>query len=251
MNRHRHATIAGNQSLTDRIVMLDIKTAVITGATRGLGRAMTDRFIEAGWRVAGCGRSADGVAALSKRYPAPHRFDVVDVTDDPAVAAWAKRLAEAGLMPDLLLNNAAVMNQTAPLWAIEPEDFHRTIDVNINGVYHVLRHVVPLMIDAGRGVIVNFSSGWGRSTAPEVAPYCATKYAIEGLTQAMAAELPKGLAAVALNPGIIDTDMLRSCWSDGAGNYPSPDEWSRTAVPFLMRLDARHNGRSMDVGGRL
>jgi NAD(P)-dependent dehydrogenase (short-subunit alcohol dehydrogenase family) len=231
--------------------MSDTRTVLITGVTRGLGRAMMDRFVEAGWHVAGCGRSAEEIAGLSKRCPAPHRFDAVDVTDDLAVASWAKQVASAGLVPDLLLNNAAVMNRTAPLWEIAPDDFHRTIDVNINGVYHVLRHFVPLMIAAGRGVIVNFSSGWGRSTAPEVAPYCATKYAIEGLTLAMAAELPKGLAAVALNPGVIDTDMLRSCWSDGASAYPAPDEWSRTSVPFLMRLTSRHNGRSLDVGERL
>ena len=62
-------------------------------------------------------------------------------------------------------------------------------------------------------MIVTISSTWGRSVAPEVAPYCATKYAVEGMTMALAAELPAGLAAVAVNPGIIDTDMLRSCWA--------------------------------------
>ena len=223
------------------------KTVLITGATRGLGRAMTDRFAEAGWTVLGCGTSSEAIAALAKQRPAPHRFDVVDVTDAAAVERWSSELSGAGLVPDLLLNNAAVMNRTAPLWEIEPEDFRRTIDVNITGVYHVLRHFVPLLIAAGRGIIVNFSSGWGRSTSPEVAPYCATKFAIEGLTQALAAELPKGLAAVALNPGIIDTDMLRSCWSNGASRYPGPEAWSQTAVPFLMRLTNRHNGRSLDI----
>jgi len=227
--------------------MPSTKTVLITGATRGLGRAMTDRFVEGGWTVVGCGTSADGARALAVKYAAPHRFDVVDVTDDRAVGKWAALVDEAGLVPDLLLNNAAITNRTAPLWEIEPKDFQRTVDVNITGVYHVIRHFVPKMIEAGRGIVVNFSSGWGRSTSPEVAPYCATKYAIEGLTQALAAELPKGLAAVALNPGIIDTDMLRSCWSDGASHYPGPDDWSRRAVPFLMRLTTRENGRSLDV----
>ena len=83
------------------------------------------------------------------------------------------------------------------------------IDVNIKGVANVLRHFVPAMIERGRGVIVNFSSGWGAPSSAEVAPYCATKWAIEGLTRALAEELP-GMAAVPLNPGIIDTDMLRT-----------------------------------------
>jgi NAD(P)-dependent dehydrogenase (short-subunit alcohol dehydrogenase family) len=121
------------------------------------------------------------------------------------------------------------------------------IDVNIKGMFHVLRHFVPAMMDAGRGTIVNFSSGWGRSTSPEVAPYCATKYAVEGMTLALAQELPAGLAAVALNPGVIDTEMLRTCFGSGAGAYPDPDKWSRSAVPFLINLGPRHNGQSLDA----
>src|SRR5207302_9465479 len=127
--------------------------------------------------------------------------------------------------PDLLVNNAALVNDNAPLWEVPPDQFSRVIDVNIKGVYHVIRAFVPAMIRKGSGVIINFSSGWGRSTSPEVAPYCATKFAIEGLTQALAQELPEGLAAVPLNPGVIDTDMLRSCFGDSAGGYPKPEGW--------------------------
>ena len=92
---------------------------------------------------------------------------------------------------------------------------------------------------------MNFSSGWGRSVSPEVAPYCATKYAIEGLTKALAAELPEGMAAVPLNPGVIDTDMLRSCFGKEAAAYPSPEEWADAAVPFLLRLGPKDNGKSL------
>jgi NAD(P)-dependent dehydrogenase (short-subunit alcohol dehydrogenase family) len=98
-----------------------------------------------------------------------------------------------------------------------------------------------------RGVVVNFSSGWGRSVSAEVAPYCATKYAIEGLTKALAEELPAGMAAVPLNPGIIDTDMLRSCFGADASRYPSPAEWAESAVPFLLGLGPKDNGRSLSV----
>ena len=94
-------------------------------------------------------------------------------------------------------------------------------------------------------MIVNFSSGWGRSTSPEVAPYCASKWAIEGLSQALAQELPPGLAAVALNPGIINTDMLQRCFGPGASAYPTADEWAKKAVPFLANLGASDNGRSL------
>jgi NAD(P)-dependent dehydrogenase (short-subunit alcohol dehydrogenase family) len=103
------------------------------------------------------------------------------------------------------------------------------------------------MIAKKRGIIVNFSSGWGRSTSPEVAPYCASKYAIEGLTLALAQELPRGMAAVPLNPGVIDTDMLRQAWSDGAASYPNAEQWAKRAAPFLLGLGEKDNGRSLTV----
>jgi NAD(P)-dependent dehydrogenase (short-subunit alcohol dehydrogenase family) len=103
------------------------------------------------------------------------------------------------------------------------------------------------MLARSEGVIVNLSSGWGRSTEAEVAPYCATKWAIEGLTQALAQELPRGMAAVPLNPGIIDTDMLRSCFGGAAASYESPEDWARRAAPFLLGLGPKDNGRPLSV----
>jgi len=103
------------------------------------------------------------------------------------------------------------------------------------------------MVARKQGVIVNFSSGWGRSTSAEVAPYCASKYAIEGLTKALAQELPAGMAAVPLNPGVIDTDMLRQCWVDSAGGYPKAAEWAKVAAPFILTLGPKDNGQSVSV----
>jgi len=80
-----------------------------------------------------------------------------------------------------------------------------------------------------------------------VATYCATKYAIEGLTLALAQELPEGMAAVPLNPGIINTEMLQACFGDDAGSYPSPEKWAKQAVPFVLGLSAKDNGKSLSV----
>jgi NAD(P)-dependent dehydrogenase (short-subunit alcohol dehydrogenase family) len=220
---------------------------VITGATRGLGRALADRFVEAGHIVAGCGRSQGHIGELRERYGPPHDFQAVDVRDDPSVAAWGRRLLDRHGPPDLLLNNAAVINASAPLWKVSPAEFDTVIDVNIKGVANVLRHFLPPMVAAKCGLIVNFSSGWGRSTSPEVAPYCATKWAIEGLTQALAQELPEGMAAVAMNPGVIDTDMLRSCFGAEAASYPAAESWSHQAARFILSLKASDNGRSLSV----
>jgi NAD(P)-dependent dehydrogenase (short-subunit alcohol dehydrogenase family) len=224
-----------------------VKTLVITGVTRGLGRAMTEEFIRLGHVVLGCGRSEKDLAELRRRFGNGNQFDRVDVASDDQVQGWAKRLLKSRGAPDLVLNNSGVINRNAPLWKVSPEEFDQVIDVNIKGVANVIRHFVPVLIERGSGVVVNFSSGWGRSTDAEVAPYCATKWAIEGLTQALAQELPVNLAAVALNPGIINTDMLKSCFGGSASAYPSAEQWARKAVPFLLELGPKHNGQSLTV----
>ena len=219
---------------------------VITGVTRGLGRALAEWFIANGHTVVGCGR---GSAILDMRFdhPAPNDFSVVDVTEETKVMIWAEKTLLAHGAPDLLINNAALMNDPAPLWKIPAAQFNKLIDVNVKGVANVIRHFVPAMVERKSGVIVNLSSGWGRGTSPEVAPYCASKFAIEGLTQSLAQELPAGMAAVPLNPGVIDTDMLRQCWSDGASAYPKAEAWAKVAAPFILGLGPKDNGRSLSV----
>jgi NAD(P)-dependent dehydrogenase (short-subunit alcohol dehydrogenase family) len=226
-----------------------VKTIVITGVSRGLGEAMTAEFIRRRHTVIGCARSASAIKKLRQKFPASHSFSVVDVRSDDEVAAWAKRILKKYGAPDLLLNNAALINRNSPLWKVSAGEFDDVIDVNIKGVANVIRHFAPAMIARHRGVIVNFSSGWGRSTDANVAPYCATKWAIEGLTQALAQELPAGMAAVSLNPGIINTKMLQSCFGESAASYPLANEWAKVATPFLLSLDASHNGQALTVPG--
>ena len=221
------------------------RTILITGVTRGLGRALAERFVEAGHHVVGCGRSRQRIDELRTRWQDDHDFDAVDVSSAAQVDRWAERVIATTGAPDLLINNAAIINANKPLWKVSAADFSNVIDVNIKGVANVIRAFVPAMIDRGRGVIVNLSSGWGRSTSPEVAPYCTTKWAVEGLTRALSQELPDGLAAVALNPGTIDTDMLQSCFGAAASIHQSPEKWSQTAAPFLLKLGPGDNGKAL------
>jgi NAD(P)-dependent dehydrogenase (short-subunit alcohol dehydrogenase family) len=222
---------------------------VITGVTRGLGRALAEWYIAHGHTVAGCGRSGPAIFDFRFTHPEPNSFDAVDVTLPVKVNLWSERVIGAMGAPDILINNAGLINNRAPLWKISPDEIGKVVSVNIVGVINVIRAFAPAMIERGSGVIVNLSSGWGRSVAPEVAPYCATKWAIEGLTKALAEELPKGMAAVPLNPGVIDTDMLRTCFADSASSYPKADEWAKRAGPFILGLGAKDNGRSLSVGG--
>jgi NAD(P)-dependent dehydrogenase (short-subunit alcohol dehydrogenase family) len=184
---------------------------------------------------------------MQRQFPSPHRFVPVDVSDAAAVQTWAIEVLKAVGPPDLLINNAAVMNELAPLWAVPADEFDLLIDINVKGVANAIRAFVPAMVARKSGVIVNLSSGWGRSTSPEVAPYCASKFAVEGMTRALAQELPSGMAAIPLNPGVVDTDMLRSAWGDEASAYPSAAEWAKRAAPFILNLGAKDNGKPLSV----
>ena len=215
-----------------------------------MGRAMTEEFARLGHTVVGCGRSKKEIDRLRRELPGPHDFYPVDVSSEDEVKSWASLLLNSHGPPDLLLNNAGVVNKNAPLWEISAEEFSLVIDCNVKGVANVIRHFVPEMVKRKKGVIVNFSSGWGRSTDAEVAPYCASKWAIEGLTLAFAQELPATMAAISLNPGIIDTAMLRSAFGESASNYLSPDQWVKRAVPFLLKLGASDNGKQLEIPER-
>lgn len=220
---------------------------LVTGVGRGLGRAMSEGFIAAGCTVLGCTRSQKAVEELKQTYGDPHDFASVDVADAEQVERWRDRLLKSYNPPDLLINNAGIINEPAPLWQVSEAEFDAVIDVNIKGTANVIRAFVPAMIQQQRGIIVNFSSGWGRSTSPGVAPYCATKWAIEGLTRALAQELPAPMAAFALNPGVIHTDMLQTCFGDAAASYTNVSDWAKKAVPYLLGLQGKKSGTPLTV----
>ena len=223
------------------------RTIVITGITRGIGRGLVEEFDRLGHKIIGCGRSVDQVSELQHALGSDHHFSAVDVTDDAPVADWAKRTLAAHGAPDLLINNAAIINRNSRLVDVPAAEFDAVIDINIKGVANVTRHFAPAMIERNHGVIVNLSSGWGRSTSPDVAPYCATKWAIEGLSKAMADELPSGLACVPLSPGVVNTEMLQSCFGGGADTARKPDAFAKVAAPCLLALGPKDNGQSLTV----
>jgi NAD(P)-dependent dehydrogenase (short-subunit alcohol dehydrogenase family) len=225
------------------------KKIVLTGCTKGLGRALVDEFIALGHTVIGCGRDPEAILDLRFGVSAPSTFDVLDVSDPKKVELWADRMLTLHGAPDLVINNAGLLTAAGPLWTQNSADVARLFQVNLLGVTHVIQGFVPAMITRGSGVVVNLSSGWGRSVGAGFAAYCASKWGIEGLTKTLAAELPAPLAAVPLSPGIIDTAMLRRCLDSGAADYPKPAAWAKVAAPYLLQLDRKDNGASLTVPG--
>lgn len=101
------------------------KLIVITGVSRGLGLAMTEGFAQSGHTVLGCARSSDAIAQLRQQFGSPHDFEPVDVANEAQVKAWAKRLLANHRPPDLLINNAAIINTLAPLWQVPSQTSRR------------------------------------------------------------------------------------------------------------------------------
>ena len=221
---------------------------VITGVSRGLGRALTEKFANLGHTVIGCARNEGDLRNLGKKLGLAHFLQPVDVLNWTDVKGWADAALEKYGAPDLLINNAALINKNNQLWEVPAEEFSNVINVGLKGTANVLRAFLPPMIKAQRGIIVNISSGAGRNGYPNIAPYCAAKWGIEGLTKALAEELPKGMAAIPLSPGPVNTDMLQSTYGkELAANYPDPSEWAERAAPYILNLKPSDSGKSLSV----
>jgi len=221
------------------------KLVCISGCSKGLGRAMAVEFHTRGWKVAGGARNGEALENLDKEIGHLCFFQAFDVSKSEEVENFAQSVEEKLGVPNLLVNNAGIINKNAPLTQISPEEFASVLSINLGGIHNMIRSFVPRMEKRGNGIIVNFSSYWGQSTAPEVGPYCATKWGVEGLTRSLAQELPQGLATVAFNPGIINTDMLRSCFGDGASSHENPVDWAKHAVSRLEKIGLPDNGQTI------
>lgn len=205
---------------------------------------MALEFASRGWKVAGGARNRSALEALENELKSDCFIDFLDVTNPHQTETFSKRVEDKFGPPNLLVNNAGMINQNAPLTKISAEEFSSVLAINLGGIHNMIRSFVPKMERMGDGIIANFSSYWGQSTAPEVGPYCASKWGVEGLTRSLSQELAPGLAAVAFNPGVIDTSMLRSTFGDQACNYPTPTEWATEAVTRLEKLSTKDNGKT-------
>ncbi|KAF5731799.1 NADPH-dependent pterin aldehyde reductase [Tripterygium wilfordii] len=225
------------------------KTVLITGVSKGLGRALAVELAKRGHTVIGCSRSQDKLSSLQSELSSPdsHLFVNADMRLNNSVEELARVVVEKKGIPDIIVNNAGTINRNNKIWEVPPEEFDNVIDTNVKGIANVLRHFIPLMLPSKQGIIVNMSSGWGRSGAALVGPYCASKWAVEGLTRSVAKELPDGMAIVALNPGVINTEMLASCFGNSAALYQAPDAWALKAATMILNLTGADNGASLTV----
>ncbi|MGV0743303.1 SDR family NAD(P)-dependent oxidoreductase [Mycolicibacterium sp. XJ870] len=181
------------------------KTALVTGGASGIGKAVAERLAADGYRVATLDLTATDA---ENAYAA-------DVTDRTQVDAAFKAVREQ-LGPVTILVNAAGLSGFKPFTDITFEEWQRVVNVNLNGVFHVVQAALPDMIAAGWGRIVNISSSSTHSGTPYMSHYVSAKSAVNGLTKSLALEFgPAGITVNAVPPGFIDTPMLRAAEARG------------------------------------
>ncbi|MBL0216496.1 MAG: SDR family oxidoreductase [Myxococcales bacterium] len=206
-------------------------TAVVTGASRGIGRAIAHRLASAGAEVALWARDASalgGVAAEIESFGGRARPFVVDVTDSAAVGAAADLVRQTMAPAKVVVNNAGAVLRK-PTIAISDAEWRRVLAVNLDGTFFVTRaFLVDLTRSGGR--VINIASIAGREGTPLLAAYCAAKHGVVGLTRALAEELRAAKVSVnAICPGSVDTAMLRE-GLPGATPAMSPDDIAAAAV---------------------
>jgi NAD(P)-dependent dehydrogenase (short-subunit alcohol dehydrogenase family) len=181
------------------------RVALVTGGASGIGKAIAERLAADGHQIA--------VFDLNPG-DAPHSY-AVDVTDRPGIDAALGRIHEE-LGPVGILVNAAGLDGFKPFLKISFEDWQRVVNVNLHGVFHMIQAVLPEMIDAGWGRIVNISSSSTHAGTPYMSHYVSAKSGVNGLTKSLALEYgPTGVTVNAVPPGFIDTPMLRKAADKG------------------------------------
>lgn len=209
--------------------------ALVTGGSRGIGAHLVSGLLDAGWTVVALSRSGSS-GAKERDEPAQERLHHVraDVTDAAQVDAGVEQaLAVSGRL-DLLVNNAGVVEPEVPLWESDPETWWGVLEANVRGPYLVSRAVVPHLLAAGGGRIVNMSSGSATRESPVLSAYTASKSALARLTGSLArAGADRGLLAFDLAPGVVRTDMTLSMrMHEGRTQWTEP----RDVVELLLAL---------------
>ena len=224
----------------------------ITGASRGLGRALALAFADSGARLVLCARGADElgrVAAEARAAGAECLASPVDVTDSGAVEGLVAEAEERWGAIGALVNNASVLGPRAPLAEHTPEQWRGALDVNLTGAWIACRAVLPGMRRAGSGSIINVTSSVGDEPRPGWGIYAVSKWALEGLTWNLALEEgDHGIRVNAVHPGRMRTEMRRDAYPrEDPASVPQPAEIVGVFLWLASRDSAGVSGRRFEA----
>jgi NAD(P)-dependent dehydrogenase (short-subunit alcohol dehydrogenase family) len=224
------------------------KTAIITGASRGIGEAAARHLAELGANVVLAARSGSAISKIAdeiRDQGGEASAFVCDVSDHEAVAALINHVVETYGRLDILVNNAGLIDPIARITDSDVAEWDKVIDVNVKGVYYALRYGIPIMEKQGGGTIINISSGAANAALEGWSHYCASKAAVLRLTGGAHLEYAsKGVRVIGLSPGTVATDMQVSIKASGINPVsqldPSvhiPAEWVAKTIAYLSGPD--------------
>ena len=187
-----------------------VKTALVTGAARGIGLAISCRLAADGARVAVLDLELEAAQAAAKKVGAGAIAIAADVTRTADVDRAVKHVVDAWGRLDILVNNAGITGRSFPIWELSDEDWHRVIAVDLTSVFLCCRAAVRVMLGQGAGRIINIASIAGKEGNPTLVPYSSAKAGVIGLTKALAKEVAtRGIFVNAVAPAVIGTEMLK------------------------------------------
>ncbi|MET0208439.1 MAG: SDR family oxidoreductase [Burkholderiaceae bacterium] len=246
-------------------IRFDGQTIAISGAAIGFGREMALRFQELGGKVYGCDIQADALKDLAALGVTT---SVVDLTDRSAAAAWIRSIeADSGGAIDVLVNNAGGVAGQAkkPIEQVSDEDWDRIVDINLGAAFALCRAAAPAMKAAGKGAIVNITSGAAlQASLTGVQAYCSAKHAVLGLTRQLAHELgPFGIRVNSVAPGFVrSNDATERQWEaygpekqralmEGIAlrRLGKPEDIAKAALFFASDMASFVNGQVLAVDG--
>ncbi|WP_448587464.1 SDR family NAD(P)-dependent oxidoreductase [Thermocrinis sp.] len=181
---------------------------IITGGTRGIGRAVVELFLKEGWNVCTCARKEEALKGLKEELKNPKNLyvKVCDVGDKNSAKAFVEFCKEKLGNFDLLINNASILGERESIENYPEDVWEEVIRINLNGVFYITKYAIPYMKEGG--VIINMSSGAGKRSAPYWGAYAVSKFGVEGFSLLLSEELKgKKIKVYALNPGATRTQM--------------------------------------------
>jgi NAD(P)-dependent dehydrogenase (short-subunit alcohol dehydrogenase family) len=191
---------------------LNQRVAIVTGGARGIGRSIAERLLASGAKISLWDIDAAALAAAASELGAPGAVHtvMVNLADLASVQAAAESTAAAFGKIDILVNNAGITGGNAKTWQIDPADWRRVMELNLNGPFYCCRSVVPHLLKNGYGRIVNIASIAGKEGNPNAAHYSASKAGVIALTKSLGKELATANITVnAIAPAVIATDILK------------------------------------------
>lgn len=186
------------------------KTALITGATSGIGRATAELFAKEGFKLILCGRRQERLNELKKTLGEETEIHTLtfDVRDREAVFSAIEKLPDEFSRIDILVNNAGNAHGLDPIDKGNPDDWEAMLDINVKGLLYMSKAVLPQMVERKSGHIINIGSTAGKEVYPNGNVYCASKHAVDAINQGMRIDLNAyGIRVGAVNPGLVETEF--------------------------------------------